>query len=70
MESLLHRDEEEESSASRLSRQAVSFSVYTALALGSWLGLMFVGYALNPPAVPQFVILALSVAVPWPWRIL
>ncbi len=64
MESLLQRDDEEEKGASKLSRQAVSFSMHTFLAIGSWLILMFVGYALNPPAIPQFMILAFSVAVP------
>jgi hypothetical protein len=60
----LYRDEEEDSSASKLTRQAVSFFVHTALALGSWLALMLVGYALNPPNVPQPVILLLSLVIP------
>jgi len=64
MESLLQSDEEEDRSGSRLIRQAVSFLMHTALALGSWLALMLVGYALNPPNVPQPVILLLSVAIP------
>jgi hypothetical protein len=64
MESLLQRDNEEDKSASKLSHQAISFFLHTALALGSWLALMFAGYALNPPALPQFVILALSLVVP------
>jgi hypothetical protein len=56
---------EEERHDSKLSRQAISFLVHTLLALGSWLGLMAVGYAMNPPAVPQFFILALSMLVPF-----
>jgi hypothetical protein len=60
----LYRDEEVESSASKLTRQAISFFVHTALALGSWLALMLVGYALNPPNVPQPLILLLSIVVP------
>ena len=60
----LYRDEEVESSASKLTRQAISFFVHTALALGSWLALMLVGYALNPPNVPQPLILLLSAVIP------
>jgi hypothetical protein len=55
---------EEEKSDSKLSRQAVSFFVNTLLALGSWLGLMFLGYAMNPPGVSQTLILVLSMLVP------
>ena len=60
----LYSDEEVESSASKLTRQAISFFVHTALALGSWLALMLVGYALNPPNVPQPLILLLSAVIP------
>jgi len=60
----LYSDEEVESSASKLTRQAISFFVHTALALGSWLALMLVGYALNPPNVPQPLILLLSTVIP------
>jgi hypothetical protein len=60
----IYKDEEEDSSASKLTRQAVSFFVHTALALGSWLVLMLVGYALNPPNVPQPLILLLSTVIP------
>jgi hypothetical protein len=60
----LYRDEEVESSASKLTRQAISFFVHTALAIGSWLALMLVGYALNPPNVPQPLILLLSAVIP------
>ncbi len=64
MDSYLLRDEDEEKSASRLIRQAVSFLMHAALALVSWLALMLVGYALNPSNVPQVLILLLSVAIP------
>ena len=47
-------------SSCRLFRQALSFFVHTALALGSWLAFMLVGYLLNPPAIPQSLILLLS----------
>ena len=60
----LYSDEEVESSASKLARQALSFFVHTVLALGSWLALMMVGYALNPPNVPQPLILLLSILIP------
>lgn len=64
MDSLLATDEDEDKSASRLVRQAVSFLVHAALALGSWIALMAVGYALQPENVSQLLILALSLAVP------
>jgi len=56
---------EEDRSDSKLTRQAVSFFVNTLLALGSWLGLMFLGYALNPPGVSQTLILVFSMLVPF-----
>lgn len=62
MESLLHTDEDEKSS--KLSGQALSFFMHTALALGSWLALMLIGYVLNPPAISQTIILILSLLVP------
>jgi hypothetical protein len=64
MDSLLQTDEDEDRSASRLIRQALSFLAHSALALGSWLALMLAGYAVNPQDVPQLVILLLSLAVP------
>jgi hypothetical protein len=56
---------EEGKRTSNLSGQAVSFFAHTLLALGSWLVLMVAGYALNPPAVPQSLILVLSMLVPF-----
>ena len=38
--------------------------MHTILALASWCCLMAVGYALNPPAVSQTLILVLSILVP------
>jgi len=55
----------EEQSTSKLSRQALSFSLHSLLALGSWMALMLLGYAINPTGVPQLVILLLSAAVPF-----
>jgi hypothetical protein len=63
MESLLHTDEEE-SSAAKLTRQALSFIGHTVLALLSWAALMAAGYVLNPAGIPQIAILGLSIAVP------
>ncbi|MGA3264878.1 MAG: hypothetical protein ABSC47_12650 [Terracidiphilus sp.] len=63
MESLLHSEEDEKSPAT-LSGQATRFFMHTVLALGSWLALMLVGYALNPPSVSQTFILVMSIFVP------
>ena len=63
MDSLLN-SEHEDQGASRLSRQVLSFFLHTFLALGSWIALMLVGYAVNPAGVPQMAILLLSMAVP------
>jgi hypothetical protein len=60
---MLHSVEEEQG-ASKLSSQAVSFFLHIVLALASWLALMLLGYALNPPQVSQSVILILSIFVP------
>lgn len=54
----------EDQSSSDLSRQALSFLLHSLLALGSWMALMLLGYAINPVGVPQLVILLFSAAVP------
>ena len=64
MASLLHRDEEELRSAPGLPQQATSFFAHALLAAGSWIALMLVGYAVNPPNVPQSRVLLLSIAIP------
>ena len=64
MDTLLHRDEEEARDSSSLPAQALSFFMHTALALGTWILLMLAGYAMNPPAVSQSLILILSLVVP------
>lgn len=64
MKDTLLNDELEEQSGSSLLHQVLSFFLHTILALGSWIALMLVGYAVNPVAVPQWAILALSLAVP------
>jgi len=63
VESLLDGDGEEQR-VSKLSRQALWFLIHTVIALASWLALMLVGYALNPPGVSQTLILILSIFVP------
>jgi len=64
MESLLHITDEDRNAA-RLSAQAVWFFLHTVVALGSWMGLMLVGYSMNPPAVSQPTILFFSMFVPF-----
>ncbi|MDR3751896.1 MAG: hypothetical protein P4K94_10465 [Terracidiphilus sp.] len=64
MGALIQRENEEDRSTSKLSGQAISFFLHTALALGSWLLLMLAGYLLNPPAISQTIILVLSLLVP------
>jgi hypothetical protein len=63
MDSSVHTDLVEQST-SKLSRQALSFFLHSLLALGSWMALMLLGYAINPAGVPQLVILFLSATVP------
>ena len=61
---LLHSEQQEDQGASRLSRQTLAFFLHTFFALGSWIALMLLGYAVNPAGVPQLAILLLSIAVP------
>jgi hypothetical protein len=63
MDSLISADVEEKNPA-RVSNQAVWFFGHTALAVGSWMALMMLGYAFNPPGVSQHIILLLSFGVP------
>ncbi len=55
---------DEDDGTDKLSQQALSFSLHTILAVGSWFLLMLAGYALNPPAVSQVIVLFLSILVP------
>jgi hypothetical protein len=63
MELLLSEDQEEKNPA-KLSNQALWFFAHSALAIGSWLALMLLGYLFNPPEVSQSIILLLSICVP------
>jgi len=56
--------EERDPAPPSLVAQALRFVLHTVLALAAWVGLMAVGYAVNPRGVPQWAILALSLAVP------
>jgi len=56
MESLLHSTEEDQN-PSKLSEQMIRFTLHTLVALAIWVGLMMAGYALNPLAVPQPLII-------------
>jgi hypothetical protein len=55
---------DEDDGTDKLSQQALSFALHTILAVGSWLLLMLAGYALNPAAVSQMIVLLLSILVP------
>ena len=63
MASLLDEDRVEPP-ATNLSWQALWFFIHTVIALVAWIGLMMVGYALNPQGVSQTFILILSILVP------
>ncbi|UWZ83067.1 hypothetical protein [Occallatibacter riparius] len=54
---------DEDEASDKLSRQALSFFLHLVVALGTWVGLMLVGYAVQP-SVPQAFILLLSLVVP------
>jgi hypothetical protein len=63
MDTLFH-SELKEQKKSTLAGQGLRFFLHTLLALASWIGLMLLGYAVNPAGVSQWVILLLSMAVP------
>ena len=63
LDSSAHIDLEEQSAPKRTT-QALSFFLHSLLALGSWIALMLIGYAINPVGVPQIAILLVSAAVP------
>jgi hypothetical protein len=63
MESLINGDAEGQN-RSRASNQAILLFAHCALAVGSWLVIMILGYVFNPPAVSQLIILLLSLTVP------
>jgi hypothetical protein len=55
---------EEDQVSDRLSGQALSFFLHTGIALGAWIALMLLGYALQPNSMSQSAILLLSLVVP------
>jgi hypothetical protein len=54
---------DEDEASEKLSRQALAYFLHAVIALGAWIGLMLVGYAIQP-SVPQVFILLLSAIVP------
>ncbi len=48
----------------KLTRQVFSFFLHCVIAVAVWVGLMVVGYLINPTSVPQVIVSALSVLVP------
>jgi hypothetical protein len=56
-------DEDNDDGSEKLSRQALSFFMHVLIALGAWIALMMIGYAVNTP-VSQMVIFALSILFP------
>jgi hypothetical protein len=54
---------DEDEASEKLSRQALAYFLHAVIALGAWIGLMLVGYAIQP-SVPQVFILSLSAIVP------
>jgi hypothetical protein len=55
---------DEDQASDRLPSQALSFFLHTGIALGVWLALMLLGYALQPSSMSQTAILLLSLVVP------
>jgi hypothetical protein len=64
MAHLLLEEDEEQRKSNTLGRQAASFFAHAGMALLVWIALMLVGYAVNPPAISQSIILLLSFGVP------
>ncbi len=66
MKSLLQSEENEMRSEREptLGSQALWVFLHSILALGTWLAVMLIGYAINPSGIPQWVILFASIAVP------
>ena len=54
---------DDDEASDNLSRQAFAFFLHMVIGLGAWVGLMLVGYAIQP-SVPQSFILLLSLLVP------
>ena len=63
MDSLL-QSEAHDQKPPTLAKQAAWYCLHAMLALGSWIALMLVGYAVDPAGVSQWAILLLSMAVP------
>lgn len=55
---------DEDEASDKLSQQALAFFLHMAVGLAAWIGLMLLGYAIQP-SVSQTVILLVSVLVPF-----
>lgn len=64
MSTLLFEDENERRDEATLGKQAAAFFGHALLALCAWIGLMLLGYALNPQNVSQMITLAASALIP------
>jgi len=56
--------DDDDDGSERLSQQAISFFLHILFALGAWMGMMILGYAIDPHSVNQTVVLLLSILVP------
>ncbi|KAA6464761.1 hypothetical protein DYQ86_02015 [Acidobacteria bacterium AB60] len=56
--------DDDDDGSEKLSQQAISFFLHILFALGSWMGMMIIGYAIDPRSVNQMIILGLSILVP------
>jgi len=56
--------DDDDDGSERLSQQAISFFLHILFALGAWMGMMILGYAIDPHSANQTVILLLSILVP------
>ena len=56
--------DDDDDGSERLSQQAISFFLHILFALGAWMGMMILGYAIDPHSVNQTIVLLLSILVP------
>lgn len=56
--------DDDDDGGEKLSQQAISFFIHIVIALGAWMAMMLLGYAIDPRSVSQMIVLLLSIAVP------
>ena len=56
--------DDDDDGSERLSQQAISFFLHILFALGAWMGMMILGYAIDPRSANQTIVLLLSILVP------